>query len=301
MSNPSGLIVTGYYDDGSSKEITTGIEWTFNPETLSQGTTSVDVTASYGSLTSKVTVSGLTVTATPTLESIVREGYTTSYIVGDTFKRDGTVTATYSDASTKIVTSLASFSEPDMSTAGDKIVIVSYGGKEAQGKIKVSAASGGGETKYFVKVTSAPTDWSGEYLIVCEDQNVAFDGSLNTLDVASNNVSVTITENRIEADDNLLNSTFTINAEGTTIQSKSGYYIGGKSTKDNGMQTSKTDSYNHTLSINTAGEFVAYTTLSNNISNYLRCNPNSGNQWFRYYKSSSYTGQKAVQLYKLEN
>lgn len=158
----------------------------------------------------------------------------------------------------------------------------------------------GGKTNYFVKVTSAPTDWSGEYLIVCEDQNVAFDGSLNTLDVASNNVSVTITENRIEADDNLLNSTFTINAEGTTIQSKSGYYIGGKSTKDNGIQTSKTTSYNHTLSINAAGEFVAYTTLSNN-SNYLRCNPNSGNQWFRYYKSSSYTIQKAVQLYKLEN
>lgn len=65
MSNPSGLIVTGYYDDGSSKEITTGIEWTFNPDTLSQGTTSVDVTATYGSLTSKVTVSGLAVTAAP--------------------------------------------------------------------------------------------------------------------------------------------------------------------------------------------------------------------------------------------
>lgn len=63
--NPSGLKVTGYYDDGSSKEITTGIKWTFNPETLSQGTTSVDVKASYGSLTSTVKVSGLTVTAAP--------------------------------------------------------------------------------------------------------------------------------------------------------------------------------------------------------------------------------------------
>ncbi|MGN1226637.1 MAG: fibronectin type III domain-containing protein, partial [Candidatus Cryptobacteroides sp.] len=32
-----------------------------------------------------------------------------------------------------------------------------------------ASSSEGGETKYFVKVTSTPTDWSGEYLIVYED------------------------------------------------------------------------------------------------------------------------------------
>lgn len=212
-------------------------------------------------------------------------------------------TITGADATTKIKFEAANAADNRFFI--DEVYVYSGTTTPGSGSGEGGGETGGGEpgggTNYFVKVTSAPTDWSGEYLIVCEDQNVAFDGSLNTLDVASNNVSVTITENRIKADDNLLNSTFTINAEGTTIQSKSGYYIGGKSTKDNGIQTSKTDSYNHTLSINTAGEFVAYTTLGNNISNYLRCNPNNGNQWFRYYKSSSYTVQKAVQLYKLEN
>ena len=38
----------------------------------------------------------------------------------------------------------------------------------------------------WTKVTSAPDDWSGDYLIVYEAGNVAFDGSLKTLDAPSN-------------------------------------------------------------------------------------------------------------------
>lgn len=43
-----GLTVTASYSDGTKKEVTDEIEWTIEPETLNLGTTSVNVTASFG-------------------------------------------------------------------------------------------------------------------------------------------------------------------------------------------------------------------------------------------------------------
>ena len=60
--DPTGLVVTGTYDDGTQKEITDGIVWVKDPEILKLGTTSVDVMASVGNITSNVyTVKGITV------------------------------------------------------------------------------------------------------------------------------------------------------------------------------------------------------------------------------------------------
>lgn len=45
----------------------------------------------------------------------------------------------------------------------------------------------------FRKVTTTPADWSGEYLIVYEEGNVVFDGSIDgNFDVTDNNRSITI-------------------------------------------------------------------------------------------------------------
>ena len=68
-----------------------------------------------------------------TLKSIAVEGATSDYETGDIFKFDGTCTATYSvtkndvaqDDETKVVTP-TSVSTPDMSTAGEKEVTVTY-------------------------------------------------------------------------------------------------------------------------------------------------------------------------------
>lgn len=173
-------------------------------------------------------------------------------------------------------------------------VLKSSGSSEGGGE--TGGGETGGKTNYFVKITSAPADWSGEYLIVCEEGNVAFDGSRTTLDAVSNTVSVTISKSnsKIEATDALLKSTFTINADGT-IQSKSGYYIG-QTSDANGLQSSTSASYTNTLSFTDSGDF---TVVSGNA--YLRYNATSGQTRFRYFKSSSYTGQTAIQLYKLEN
>ena len=231
--------------------------------------------------------------AAPTLTSIEWTGYTTSYTIGDTFKADGIVTATYSDGSTADVTSESSFSSPDMSKEGTKSVTVTYMDKTTTGSINVKSATA--VTKYFVKVTSAPADWSGEYLIVYEAGNVAFDGSRTTLDAVSNTVAVTISDGKIEAKTELLKSTFTISAGSNsntyTIQSKSGYYIG-QTSNANGLKSSTSQSYSNTLSFTDSGEFSAVSSGA-----YLRYNSASDQTRFRYYKS----GQKAIQLYRLEN
>lgn len=45
--DPTGLVVTATYEDESTEDVTGRVKWTFNPETLTVGTTSVDVTANY--------------------------------------------------------------------------------------------------------------------------------------------------------------------------------------------------------------------------------------------------------------
>lgn len=67
--NPAGLVVTGTYKDGSSEEITSDIEWTFDPDPLTAGTTSVDVMASVGNIVSDIyTVNEITVEEKPALD-----------------------------------------------------------------------------------------------------------------------------------------------------------------------------------------------------------------------------------------
>ena len=153
--------------------------------------------------------------------------------------------------------------------------------------------SGGG---YFEKVTSAPADWSGYYLIVYEaDSSVAFNGALTTLDAANNNVSVTISDDKIEGEDDTAAAYFTIAKSGTsyTIQSASGYYIG-NTADSNKLNSSTSTKYTNTISLNADGSVH----IVGSGKSVLRYNANSGNYRFRYFKSGTYSGQKAIYLYK---
>lgn len=228
------------------------------------------------------------------LESISWSGYTSNYTVGSTFKADGIVTATYSDGSTANVTSAASFSTPDMSTAGTKTVTVTYQGKTTTGTITVKEAS----YSVFVKVTSEPADWSGDYLIVYEGANVAFNGGLSTLDAVSNTIPVTITDGEIIVSEELMSAIFTVGPSNGKyfIKSASGYYIG-QTANDNGLKIDNSTPYDNTISLNTNGDV----DIISSSSAHLRYNNASNQKRFRYFKSSSYTNQKAIQLYKLSN
>ena len=79
-----------------------------------------------------------------TLSSIAVSGQKTTFTVGDTFTFDGTVTATYSNGTTKNVTSSATVSTPDLSSAGTKEVTVSYteGGVTKTVKYEITVNAG---------------------------------------------------------------------------------------------------------------------------------------------------------------
>ncbi len=146
----------------------------------------------------------------------------------------------------------------------------------------------------YVKVTAEPSDWSGEYVIVYEDKSEIFDGSLTTLDATSNYQSVSITNNTIPAAQGE-SYRFTIAKSGTayTIQSASGYYIGNTS-NSNKLLSSQSTAYTNTISLNTDGS----ANVIGSGGSYLRYNATSGQDRFRYYKSSSYSSQKPIALYK---
>ena len=153
----------------------------------------------------------------------------------------------------------------------------------------------GDGTQKFVKVTSAPSDWSGTYLIVYETGNVAFNGSLSSLDATSNTKPVTITNGEIEASTDMMAITFDIAKSGSnyTIMSKSGKYIGNNSNSNS--LTSSASALNNTITFTSADDI----TIVSSGGSYLRYNPTSGQTRFRYFKSGTYTNQKAIQLYKL--
>lgn len=147
----------------------------------------------------------------------------------------------------------------------------------------------------YVLVEEELDDWSGEYLIVNHDSLVAFNGSLTTLDVVEDTIHVDIINKIINSTTKNNISSFTIKSksDGYSIKSKSGYYIGWESNNNNGLSTSNSDTYTNTISYN--GSFI---DINGSGGAYLRYNASSNQNRFRFYKSSSYTDQKPIQLYK---
>ncbi|MBO4743080.1 MAG: chitobiase/beta-hexosaminidase C-terminal domain-containing protein, partial [Bacteroidales bacterium] len=150
---------------------------------------------------------------------------------------------------------------------------------------------------YFVKVTSTDALASGKYLIVYEGESVAFDGSRETLDGASNTISVSIEDGIIAATDEAESAVFTLDIDNGTILSASGYYIGVTS-YGNGLKQNTEASTYAAQSFEFDENGNAIISISNDswagdmILNY---NSASGDKRFRYYKNGS---QKAIQLYK---
>lgn len=182
------------------------------------------------------------------------------------------------------------------STAG---TIVNVQGGETFYAVYGKTIADGPATTVYQKVTSEPSSWEGEYLIVSTGTNsgtsfsVAFDGSKTSLDVAGNYIdNVIINNNVIESTSALDAATFTIAAMtgGYSIQSKSGYYIG-RTASSNGMNTSNTTAIANAISMTST---LQITGTGNNTGAKLQYFSTSGSERFRYYTSS----QKAIQLFK---
>ena len=192
-----GLKVMGNYDNATQKEITEGIAWTVTPATLTAGLTQVSVTATAEGKSATRTITGLTVTAPKTLASIAVSGTPAEFWKGDPFNHNGmTVTAKWDDASTTDVTAEATFSTPDMTTAGTKTITVTYKEKTTTYNITVKTIANTQETAYtvaeaialivagkdlttevFVKgiVSEIVTPWSDEYSNIT--YNISDDGT----------------------------------------------------------------------------------------------------------------------------
>ena len=155
-----GLKVMGTYEgDDTQKEITSGITWSVNPATLTAGLTQVEVTATVEGKSATRTITGLTVTAAKTLTSIAVSGTPAEFWKGDPFNHNGmTVTAKWDDNSTTDVTTEATFSTPDMTTAGTKTITVTYKEKTTTYDITVKTIANTQETAYTVAEAIALID-----------------------------------------------------------------------------------------------------------------------------------------------
>ena len=93
-------------------------------------------------------------------------------------------------------------------------------------------------------VTSEPSDWSGEYLVVYNKG--CFNGSLTTGFDKSAPVDVTISNNKINLDEKYA---MIIGKQGTaySLKTASGYYIGRESSSSNGMDAGQTWSTKYTI------------------------------------------------------
>lgn len=203
------------------------------------------------------------------------------------FTNEDETVATYANG---VVTALKAGTTTITATSGET---ESYNAGEAVLTITVTEGSATDEN-YFVKVTKDADLTTGTYLIVYEEGSLAFDGGLGTLDVAGNTISVTIYDNKIPRTQATEAATFEIDAEEGTILSKSGYYIG-KLSDGNGMNTSDEEAYTNEISIDEDGN----ANIVGSGGAYLRYNATSGQERFRYFRSATYTSQKAIQLYKL--
>lgn len=151
--------------------------------------------------------------------------------------------------------------------------------------------------KSYVKVTSAADITAGKYLIVYEAGAVAMNGGLSKIEVVSNGVAVTITDGKIAstADIDSANFTIAVVEGGFSIQAAKGQYIGATAASKNELKESTTTAYVNTITLNTDGS--AHIVAS--VGNVLRYNSAADQARFRYFKAASYTGQKAIHLYKL--
>ena len=142
----------------------------------------------------------------------------------------------------------------------------------------------------YVKITTAPTDWSGEYLLVYE--NNATSGYVWTgVDAANCFQEAAITDYSIE-DDGFVTIIITPMSGGYSIRinggTNDGKYI-------NGQSGSNTIKFGTTAALNTLEYVSDWVKITSNTS-VMRYNTD-GNR-FRYYKSGTYTQQQPVQLYK---
>lgn len=176
------------------------------------------------------------------------------------------------------------------------------GDNVAKGAVEANAAYG----DTYVKVTQAPTSWTGTYLLVAEDagingEDVIFNASLSNYDVAGNVVTTQVKDNTIRFDDidfgtnDVAEVTVEIEDLGDgkiALKAGNDYFF-----NDDTGNDLKWDSDVHELSFNFTAEGIAEISETSTILTYSlnKEHPDTSNR-FRFMKSSSY--ESNISLYK---
>lgn len=154
----------------------------------------------------------------------------------------------------------------------------------------------------YTRVTSAPADWSGQYLVVYDNSGAADKGLVfKGEDAAMNTVEATITNGQIVAD-NLSEYAVEIApmAGGYSIKVlRTGNYMGGKNGA-NTIQFNAATPFENTIALEGIGDilFTSNTSVLRYNKTSTITNGKETGYRFRYYKSTTYTKQCAFSLYK---
>ena len=240
------------------------------------------------------------------LSSIAVSGQTTSFDLDADFEFDGTVTATYNDGSTKVVTP-TEVSTPDMSTEGPQNVTITYTEdsitKTASYTITITDPNGGGEPTggtHYVKVTSTPADWSGEYLLVAKQSSTLY--ALDQKSTGSWGTATAVTETNLGIAADATTNTYKLVVEAGTVSGTYSFklintsYISSSAAKKFNVANSKSASATDMkISLNSDGTITIESNTKSGRK--LHYNYNNGAGGFRFYDNN--TSLSLPYLYKL--
>lgn len=259
-------------------------------------TATTAATSSYNSSTASYTINVTeaavpSITVSPSTAS-VETGSTTTLTVTTENATGYTISWTTSNSSVATVNNSGVVTGVSAGTATITASITVNGTTYSDAcTVTVTSSGGSGSEDVYTKVTTTPSDWSGDYLIVYEGGNLAMNGAL-TADANSNSISVTISNSQIPVTSATEAAEFTIASMsgGYSIMAKSGKYIGGSSTSNN--VTYSTSAILNTLSISDGDVSIK----SNTRTLCYRDDAANNLTRFRYYANPG--NYKPIALYK---
>lgn len=157
----------------------------------------------------------------------------------------------------------------------------------------VCTVCGAEEGKIYEKVTAAPADWSGKYLLVYEaDPSTAYvytgvDNTNEYVEASINNNAITSADGMAEIEIAAMEGGYSLKVVGGANDGKYMY----------GTNNSNKTNYSDEAQLNTIALSEGAAVITSNTS-FIQFNSTSGQMRFRYYKSGT-TSQQPVQLYKL--
>ena len=160
---------------------------------------------------------------------------------------------------------------------------------------RTEEVQGGGSSNEFTKVTTAPSDWSGDYLLVYEadeDTGYVFSG----VDAAYDYVEAEIVDDSIAIDDGMAIIEIAAMTGGYSLKviggTNDGKYMYG--TSEQNKLNFNNEAQLNTIAISNGSAVI---TSNTSVMRYNNTNSDTAHR-FRYYKAAGYADQQPIQLYK---